>query len=268
MRLLRPGLTPEQHRQQEQFADQVLAIGDGRGIAENKIQWPLDAIVPDNSVEALSNVVFPGLSDPNAPLPTSAYLADRVLLAPRNDTVKQLNHTLLDSMQGVIHTFLSADRIIEDGGRDIYPIEYLNAVDVANLPHHELKIKIGAPIILLRNLDPSIGLCNGTRMRVLRCGERVIEGEILSGKHAGTVVFIPRIPTSSADLPFEFIRKQFPVRLAFAFTINKSQGQTLNFVGVVIKEPVFAHGQLYVARPATLICIWLCQIFQKHGKEV
>ena len=54
-------------------------------------------------------------------------------------------------------------------------------------------------------------------------------------------------PTSSADLPFEFVRVQFPLRLAFAITINKSQGQTLNHVGVIIQQPVFAHGQLYVA---------------------
>ena len=63
-------------------------------------------------------------------------------------------------------------------------------------------------------------------------------------------MFIPRIPlspTASTELPFEFLRVQFPLRLGFAMTINKSQGQTLNFVSVVIKEPVFGHGQLYVA---------------------
>ena len=54
-------------------------------------------------------------------------------------------------------------------------------------------------------------------------------------------------PTATADLPFDFIRVQFPLRLAFAMTINKSQGQTLNHVGVVIKEPVFSHSQLYIA---------------------
>jgi ATP-dependent exoDNAse (exonuclease V) alpha subunit len=93
-----------------------------------------------------------------------------------------------------------------------------------------LTLKIGAPVILLRNLDPSLGMCNGTRMRVSRLGGRVVECEILTGKHAGRVVFIPRIPmapSSTEDLPFEFSRTQFPLRLAFAMTINKSQGQTL-----------------------------------------
>jgi hypothetical protein len=67
--------------------------------------------------------------------------------------------------------------------------------------------------------------------------------------HAGKDVFIPRIPIipSDLDLPFKFCRLQFPVRPAFAITINKSQGQTLGHVGIYLKKPVFTHGQLYVA---------------------
>ena len=79
---------------------------------------------------------------------------------------------------------------------------------------------------------------------------RVIECEILGGKYAGNMVMIPQIPlspSSTEDLPFDFRRTQFPLRLAFAMTINKAQGQTLNYVGLCLKEPVFMHGQLYVA---------------------
>lgn len=153
-------------------------------------------------------------------------------------------------MPDQFYTFTSADKIIDDGGIDIYPTEYLNSIDIPNLPPHELNLKIGAPVILLRNLDPSAGMCNGTRMRVVRCGGRVIECEILTGKHAGQIVFVPRIPmspSSSAELPFDFQRTQFPLRLAFAITINKSQGQTLDHVGLALDQPVFSHGQLYVA---------------------
>ena len=69
------------------------------------------------------------------------------------------------------------------------------------------------------------------------------------GPQTLTVHFIPRIDCTSneGDLPFKLFRRQLPIRLCFAMTINKSQGQTLHTVGVDLRTPVFTHGQLYVA---------------------
>ena len=79
--------------------------------------------------------------------------------------------------------------------------------------------------MLLRNLKRLQGLCNGTRLRVLKMFTNFIEAEILIGFAAGNKVFIPNIPLSPSDtnLPFKLERTQIPIRLAYAMTIEKSQ---------------------------------------------
>jgi hypothetical protein len=86
-------------------------------------------------------------------------------------------------------------------------------------------------------------------MILLRIKPHVLECRILGGKHAGQTAFIPRIvlEPSTEDLPIKLRRRQFPVRVAFAMTINKSQGQSVKHVGLDLRTPVFSHGQLYVA---------------------
>ena len=129
-----------------------------------------------------------------------------------------------------------------------YLNEFLNSLDPSDLPPHNLKLKVGCPIMLLRNLDTANGLCNGTRLIVRSWRQYVLEAEIATGRQAGTIVLIPRITLtpSQTQSPIIFKRAQFPVRLAFSMTINKAQGQTFDNVGLYLPEPPFTHGLLYV----------------------
>ncbi len=144
--------------------------------------------------------------------------------------------------------FLSADFVENMEVANTYCSKFFNSLEVSGMPSHKMSFKIGAPVMLLRNLDPSAGLCNGTRLIIRRSTMQVVEAEIITGKGAGNVAFVPHIKfiTDNNSLPFTFTRKQFPLRLAYAMTINKSQGQTLSHVGLHLEDDVFSHGQLYV----------------------
>lgn len=178
-----------------------------------------------------------------------------MILAPRNADVSEINNTVLNSLSGDARTYISVDKIIEEAGADgpgdesLIPVEFLRSLNSGSLPPGELTLKIGCPLILLRNLAPARGLCNGSRMILVRMSDRVLECRLMGGDHNGDIVLIPRItltPSDSNDFTFKFSRRQFPTRLAFALTINKSQGQSVKFVGLDLRVPVFSHGQLYV----------------------
>ena len=183
---------------------------------------------------------------------------DRMILAPRNSDVGDLNRQILGLMLGEEEVFSSVDSVVDEAGaddssqsHDMFPAEFLCTLNPPGLPPGELRLKLGCPIILLRNLCPSQELCNRTRMVVIRTSRRVLEAKVIGGEHHGETAFIPRItlmPTEGqTGFAFLLKRHQFPVNLAFALTINKAQGQSVKEVGIDLWIPVFSHGQLYVA---------------------
>jgi hypothetical protein len=97
--------------------------------------------------------------------------------------------------------------------------------------------------MLLRNLDVSEGLCNGTRLVVTELCNNIIKAKIITGEYSGREVHIPRITidSSKSQLGCTMQRHQFPVRAAFAMTIHKAQGQTFEVVGIYLLISVYAR---------------------------
>ena len=236
----------------QDFAKWLLEVGEGKHTsADGTVTLPAPVRCGD-SLNKLFDSIYPGLDQPQE----DSYFAERAILTSRNVEVKELNEQLLSRFPGELKIYEGADSIQIEEGVDVdadvaqmYQPEFLASLDASGLPLSKLKLKRGVPVMLLRNLDPANGLCNGTRGVVINMSHRVIEIRITAGDFKGNTAFIPRIvlDSSDSDFPFKLRRRQFPLRLAFAMTINKSQGQSLTYTGLDLRTPVFSHGQLYVA---------------------
>jgi ATP-dependent DNA helicase PIF1 len=119
------------------------------------------------------------------------------------------------------------------------------------MPPHQLQLMVGAVFMVTRNLNCASKLVNGTRLIVESISNHVIICRIITGVaqgQQGELVAIPRITFVADDnCHIKFVRRQFPLRVAFAMTVHKSQGQTLQQLGLHMRRFMFCHGQLYVA---------------------
>ena len=236
------------HEAEKQFAAWQLEMGRGEHTDESDfIHLPDHFRCAENSVQSLIDTIYPDIRLPHG----DEYYAERTILCSKNDDVDDVNAVILQQFPGDVKVYHSSDNVVDSGsdGPILYPAEYLNTINCSGLPLAKLKLKKGCPVMILQNLNASEGLCNGSRGIVTQLGNRVLEVRLLTGEQAGEKVFIPRRANKPTDsqVPFKFCRRQYPVRVAFAMSINKSQGQSVKHVGLNLVNPVFTHGQLYVA---------------------
>nr|XP_047141267.1 uncharacterized protein LOC101235929 [Hydra vulgaris] len=239
---------------EEEFSQWLLKLGSGTLPVKPEdplrgcIEIPEQCFVNDN--EFIAEKIFGGTEE--------ADYANCAILTPTNIDLLAINEEVLDRLPGDTKIYLSSDSIETDDHNEIYnfPVEFLNSLTPSGMPVHCLKLKIGAVVMLIRNLDLKGGLCNGTRLMVRALHNNYIDNRI----------FVPRVQLAPSDsnLPFILKRRQFPVRLAYLMTINKSQGQTFDKVGVYLKKPCFSHGQLYVACSRTFFQKGSCRNFSPN----
>lgn len=136
------------------------------------------------------------------------WLCERAILTTTNNKAAEINNIIIQSVDDVEKQYKSVDTVLSTDDAVHYPTEFLNSLDPPGLPPNTLSLKIGVPVMLLRNLNPP-KLCNGTRFQVKGLHKNLIEATVLTGCARGETVFIPRIPLMTSNYPFEFKRLQF-----------------------------------------------------------
>ncbi|XP_031131799.1 uncharacterized protein LOC116033179 [Ipomoea triloba] len=205
----------------KQFSEWIANIGDGEiqrqtiGCENNiipeenllKCSGDPIATIMESTYPSYSNIFY----DPT-------YLEKRAILAPTLDVVDSINEymTSLNTYEGNI--YFSFDSACKSDSNvdllaDVHTPEFLNEIKFSGVPNHELRLKVGTTVMLLRNIDHSVGLCNGTRMIITKLGNHVLEANVLSESSASHKILIPRMSLAPSDLrlPFKFQRRQFPL---------------------------------------------------------
>ncbi|XP_070044304.1 uncharacterized protein [Nicotiana tomentosiformis] len=202
------------------FDKWLLQVGNGSfydDINKELIKLPYDVCMKSSNdpIGSIVEAVYPSLlqnySDPT-------YLKERAILTPKNDMVHELNHRIMKMIPGEGRTYFSSDNVckasVNTNDKELlYPTEFLNSLTFPGIPNHDIHLKVGTPVMLLRNLNQTEGLCNGTRLIVRHLGNWSVSANIMSGKNIGSRVTIPRIIMSPNDSkwPFKLTRRQLPL---------------------------------------------------------
>ncbi|OWZ17842.1 Helitron helicase [Phytophthora megakarya] len=215
------------------------------------MKLPVDMVIPNPVKDPDEDEEIVPVDVNNPEIGTDEYFANRIILTTTNAVVHKINAAVSDRLPDEAREYLSTDSVEDDVNGDFFEREMLHAVNLNGIPPHKLMLKKGIPIMMMQNLNPDIGLCNGTRLRIVDLKDHVIHATIMTDERRGQHVLIPRIvfisDNDASEFPFRLHRKRFPVQPVFAMTINKTQGQTVQYFCLYLATPCFSHGQQYVA---------------------
>ena len=240
----------------QQWAEYLKKVGSGTertydelGCGSDLIKLPENIISTSENLHEFADEIYPNFVQN---CKNQEYLLNRVIITSRNKDVDEINDKMLEKMveTGVeIKEYEAADMVVNSEHAQYLQNDMLTSKPPSGFPPTILKLCVGCPLIITRNIDPKNGGCNGTRCILLAMHRWHLEVMIAIGTFKGNVLRIPRIDfiTDPLDSVIQWRRRQFPVKPAFAMTIHKSQGQTLQYCGLYLPQPLFTHGQLYVA---------------------
>jgi ATP-dependent DNA helicase PIF1 len=182
------------HSELRQFEKWLLDLGDGKASVSEKHDDIVE--IPKNmakeSREEVLECIFGDLGDNFG---KNEYFKSRLLLAADNTIVNETNFDMVQKLPGELHTFKSTDKVDDDDQRLEYPVEFLNLLNPSGISEHELHLKKGAPVVLLRNFDIKAGHCNGTRYIIKEIYRHRLELEKLDPNgDEDDILQLPRIP--------------------------------------------------------------------------
>ncbi|GMF54593.1 unnamed protein product [Phytophthora fragariaefolia] len=192
------------------FSEFLLQVGEGRHevnrqLGRDYMKLPRSMLIDDppeeevdeeeviapgaisSGLQRLIDVVYPDVN--NQAIATDEYFANRTILTTTNVMVHRINNAVAARLDGDAHEYRSIDKLQDDDDWNFFEPEFLNSVNINGIPPHKLTLKKGGPIMLMRNLNPDLGLCNGTRLRVVELND----AKIMNGERRGQDVLIPRI---------------------------------------------------------------------------
>ncbi|VFQ95830.1 unnamed protein product, partial [Cuscuta campestris] len=158
------------------FNEWLLKMGNGTLPAQNRQDEndPTWIEIPEKHCVMLktdhtSDIISHTYPDFRLKWNTESYLKERAILTPLNDTAEELNHQIFKQVPGEEKSYKSCDEICKasQDTNDVeigYPTEFLNTLTFPGMPPHVLTLKEGIPVLMLRNINPGLGLCNGTRL--------------------------------------------------------------------------------------------------------
>jgi ATP-dependent DNA helicase PIF1 len=199
-------------KQLQEYNDFLLRVGDNleetyvlRG--PDVIKLPESIVSKANTDEDFIDEIFPDIVEN---FKKSSYLGERSILTPLNKYVNRINKTVLDRCPGIEKIYYSADTITEDNPdlKFAMQVEYLNTLCPTGLPPHALHLKVGAPVMLIRNLGGHEGACNGAKLIVTRIEENSVWTIFANGTYKGeslTLMRIPLCPSESSGVSLDSV---------------------------------------------------------------